>query len=213
MKENAVRSLRGSLMAALVGLIFLGGSAGPRLGSGLQEAAMHESSSFLVDDFSGITGASAIGTPWRMFTDQVMGGISIAVSKRETVEGRPSLRLQGQVSLKNSGGFIQVALSLEQNGRPFDAGEFKGLRISVRGNGKKYHIHLRTAKTRLPWQYYSAAFDAGAGWKSIEIPFDRFKPENLKSPMDTRKLERIAVVAIGEEFQADVAVSRLEFYR
>jgi hypothetical protein len=183
------------------------------MGSHSEEALMQESSSFLIDDFSGEQGVSALGTEWRMFTDRVMGGISDAVSKIEPVDGRRSQHLQGRVSLKNSGGFIQVALSLERNGRPFDAGEFRGLRISVGGNGKKYHIHLRTAQTRLPWQYYSAAFEAGAQWKSIEIPFDRFEPENLKARMDTRKLERIAVVAIGEEFQADIAVSCLEFYR
>ena len=111
---------------------------------------MQETSNFLIDDFSGERGTSAIGTEWRLFTDRVMGGVSDATSTLETVEGRRCMRLRGRVSLENNGGFIQVALPLARGGRPFDAGEFKGVRAWVRGNGKTYHIHLRTAQTRSP---------------------------------------------------------------
>ena len=144
---------------------------------------------------------------------RVMGGASDATSTRETIEGRRCLRLKGRVSLENNGGFIQVALPLALGGRPFDAGIFKGVRVWVRGNGKTYHLHFRTGQTRLPWQFFSAAFNAGSGWQGVELPFDRFEPENLRTKLDTRGLERIALVAIGEEMDADVAVSRLEFYR
>ena len=174
---------------------------------------MQATSTLLVDDFSGEQGTSAVGTEWRLFTDRVMGGVSDATSSLETIEGRRCLRLRGRVSLENNGGFIQVALPLAQGGRPFDASEFKGVRAWVRGNGKTYHIHLRTAQTRLPWQYFSAAFDSTPIWRPVDLPFDGFKPENLQAKLDARGIERIAVVAIGEEFEADVAVSRLEFYR
>jgi len=142
-----------------------------------------------------------------------MGGVSDATLSLETIEGRRCLRLRGRVSLENNGGFIQVALPLAQDGRPLDASEFKGVRAWVRGNGETYHIHLRTAQTGLPWQYFWAAIDSTAGWRPVDLPFDGFKPENLQAKLDARGLERIAVVAIGEEFEADVAVSRLEFYR
>ena len=174
---------------------------------------MQATSSVLIDDFSSEQGTSAMGTEWRLFTDRVMGGVSDATSVLETIEGRRCLRLRGRVSLKNNGGFIQVALPLAQRGRPFDASEFKGVRVWVLGNGKNYHIHLRTAQTRLPWQYFSAAFDAASAWRPVDLPFDKFGPENLQAKLDPRGLERIAIVAIGEEFEADIAVSRLEFYR
>jgi hypothetical protein len=174
---------------------------------------MQDTESFLIDDFSNGPGTSAIGTEWRLFTDRVMGGVSDAISTMETIEGRRCLRLKGRVSLENNGGFIQVALPLALGGRSFDASIFKGVRVWVRGNGKTYHIHLRTSQTRLPWQYFSLAFDAGTAWRAVELPFDRFEPENLRAKLDTRNLERIALVAIGEEMDADVAVSRLEFYR
>ncbi len=195
----------------LVGLPFVLVCGEPGFGRGAKEAAVQDASIFLIDDFSGRQ--SAIGTEWRMFTDRVMGGVSDATSGLETIEGRRSLRLRGRVSLENNGGFVQVALPLALGGRPFDAAEFTGVRVWARGNGRTYHIHLRTGQTRLPWQYFSAAFDAGAGWRPFELPFDQFKPENLRARLDTRGLERIAIVAIGEEFEADIAVSRLEFYR
>ena len=206
-----VRILQATLIMGLVGLAFLLASGEPGYGRGAKEGAVQDSSSYLIDDFSGRQ--SAIGTEWRMFTDRVMGGVSDATSGLETVEGRRCLRLRGKVSLENNGGFIQVALPLSLAGRPFDASEFKGVRVWVHGNGRTYHIHLRTAQTRLPWQYFNAGFEAGPGWRPIELPFARFEPENLRARLDIRGLERIAIVAIGEEFEADIAVSLLEFYR
>lgn len=207
----AVRLLQSTLITGFLGLAFVLASGEPSFGRGAKEAAVQGTSDFLIDDFSG--GQSAIGTEWRMFTDRVMGGISDATSGLETIEGRRCLRLRGRVSLENNGGFIQVALPISLGGRPFDAIEFKGVRVWARGNGRAYHIHLRTGQTRLPWQYYQAAFKADPDWRPVELPFDKFEPENLRAELDTRGLERIAIVAIGEEFEADIAISRLEFYR
>lgn len=213
METRSTRAVPSLLIVALAGLALMNASGDPGFGSGAKEAAMQSTSTLLIDDFSGEQGASVIGTEWRLFTDRVMGGVSDATSSLETIEGRRCLRLRGRVSLQNNGGFIQVALPLARGGRPFDASEFKGVRAWVRGNGKAYHIHLRTAQTGLPWQYFSAALDSTARWRPVDLPFDGFKPENLQAELDTRDLERIAVVAIGEEFEADIAVSRLEFYR
>jgi len=198
---------------ALAALASLSAPEKTGFGRVVREMDMQETESFLIDDFSSEGGTAAVGTEWRLFTDRVMGGVSDATFAMETIEGRRCLRLRGRVSLENNGGFVQLALPLTKDNRSFDAGRFKGVRVWVRGNGKTYHIHLRTSQTRLPWQYFSAAFDAGAAWREVELPFDRFKPENLRAPLDTRNLERIALVAIGEEMDADISISRLEFYR
>jgi hypothetical protein len=73
-------------------------------------------------------------------------------------------------------------------------------------------VHLRSKHTRLPWHYYGAKFLAGEEWRQIDLPFEAFTPENFRHKLDPGFLKRIAIVAIGEEFQADIAVSRLEFY-
>jgi len=168
---------------------------------------------FLIDDFSKESGVSAFGTIWRSFTDRVMGGVSDAVHQFTTIDGRRCIHLKGQVSLENQGGFVQVALSLEKDRRPFDASPYEGLRLWVRGNGETYYVHLRTRQTSRPWFYYQASFAAGDSWQEIEIPFSRFIPENFRTDLDTAQLTRVAVVAAKKVYEADVAVSRIEFYR
>jgi len=178
------------------------------------DSAMNIQSEFiLIDDFSRSGGMSSFGTEWRMFTDRVMGGRSTADWSFETIAERSCLHLWGDVSLANNGGFVQVALPLTRKGKSFDASSFTGVRLWVRGNGEKYHVHLRSRRTRFPWQYYGAGFVADDGWSMVELPFSDFKPERLKAQLNPVKLTRIAVVAIGEEYKADVAVSRIEFYR
>ncbi len=174
---------------------------------------MDNSQAYLIDDFSKDDGISSLGTQWRMFTDKVMGGLSSASSGIEVIDGRRCLRLQGSVSLENNGGFVQVALPLELNGRFFDAGDFKGIRLWVRGNGENYYVHLRTDQTLRPWQYFGAEFPTSENWEEVEIPFQKFKSENFGGQLNAKKLRRIGIVAIKKEFQADIAVSRLEFYR
>jgi len=176
--------------------------------------SMQEEQSLLIDDFSSRDGLSNLKTRWRMFTDRVMGGISSAHYTYEHIDGRSCLRLTGKVSLANNGGFIQVALPLEKKGRSLDAGIYTGVRLQVWGNGEDYHVHLRTRTTRMPWQFYQGSFSTVAGkWSMVEIPFDRFRGQGIRSPLETGRLTRIAVVAIKKEFQADIAISRLEFYR
>jgi len=166
----------------------------------------------LVDDFSQ-EGISALGTRWQAFTDRVMGGLSNGRALFETIEGKRCLRLRGEVSLENQGGFIQAALPLAKEDGALDASGYRGVRLWVRGNGTAYYVHLRTGDSRLPWQYYAAEFEAGPGWKAIDLPFSAFAPENLDRAIDTRRLKRLAVVAAKKAFSADVAVSRVEFYR
>lgn len=165
----------------------------------------------LIDDFSR-EDSSALGTKWQSFTDRVMGGLSNGQASFETLEGKRCLRLRGDVSLENQGGFVQAALPLVKQGGVFDAGGHKGIRIWARGNGEKYYIHLRTTETALPWQYYQAAFETDKTWRQVDIPFADFRPENLEPGLDPRKLKRLAVVAAKKAFSADVAVARIEFY-
>ena len=66
----------------------------------------------VVDGFSRDDLISRLGTPWRGFSDQVMGGISKETIALAEIDGRRALRLTGDVRLENNGGFIQTALDL-----------------------------------------------------------------------------------------------------
>jgi hypothetical protein len=167
----------------------------------------------LIDDFTDESLASKLGTWWRGVSDRVMGGISEASVFHDVLDGRPCLRLKGDVRLENDGGFIQAALDLAHPGEAFDASNYTGVRIVVQGNGEKYSVHLRTPDSVRPWQSYRAHFTAEPSWQAIDLPFNAFAPYRLDMPLDRTRLRRIGLVAIGRAFHADLAVSELLFYR
>lgn len=169
---------------------------------------------FLIDDFSRQNRKSAIGTGWQKITDRVMGSVSEGSYGFLEIDGRRCIRLQGQVSLENRGGFIQVSLPLYEESGSFDASGYRGVRLLVRGNGERYYVHFKSTQTVFPWQMFSAGFPTTGAWETVDLPFERFVPENLKADsLNVRRLKRIAIVAGEKEHTADVAVARIEFYR
>jgi hypothetical protein len=108
---------------------------------------MAEETQLIIDDRRSGNHSASGGGNWRLVTDSVMGGISAGRLTAEEIDGRPCLRLQGEVSTKNSGGFIQAALELE-TGQLRDASGYDGVVIDVRGNGESYNLHLRGCRGR-----------------------------------------------------------------
>ncbi|MEZ5583669.1 MAG: CIA30 family protein [Candidatus Competibacteraceae bacterium] len=121
------------------------------------------------------------------------------------------MRLTGEVSLENNGGFIQMALDLSREG-VLNASAYRGLRLLVRGNGEEYNAHLRTPDTVRPWQSYRASFNAPDTWHEVHLPFAQFKPYRLDAPLDVSRLRRLGLVAIGRPFQADLCVAEISLY-
>jgi Complex I intermediate-associated protein 30 (CIA30) len=156
--------------------------------------------------------SAASGNAWRLVTDGVMGGVSQGRLTPDSVEGRPCLRLRGEVSLEHNGGFVQAALDLDNQG-PLDASGYAGIVLDVHGNGETYNVHLRTTDLWLPWQSYRASFDAPPQWQTLRLPFSAFTPYRTGTALDLHKLRRIGIVAIGRAFQADVCIGRLVLYR
>ena len=152
---------------------------------------------------------SQASAAWRGFSDQVMGGVSQEKVTVETLDGQRCIRLRGDVRLENNGGFIQISLPLEHEGRPFDGHAFSGVRLLVWGNGEEYRLHLRTITCQRPQQYYWAAFKTAPSWQTIELPFQAFDAKWISSDLDTRTLTRLGIVAYGKPFTADVAVARV----
>ena len=167
----------------------------------------------IIDDFSSGGLVSKVGTQWIGVSDQVMGGISEFVLRKCNAQDEPCLRLTGDVRIKNNGGFIQAALDLTEDGRTFDASSYKGIRLVVQGNGEEYGLHLRTSDITRPWQCYRAQFRAGSDWDVVELSFSDFVSHRIDVPLNTQKLRRLGLVAIGRQFHGDLSVKRLEFYR
>jgi len=171
-----------------------------------------ESALLILDECASETTVASTGTSWRLITDAVMGGVSRARMTRDRRLGRDCLCLQGEVSLDNQGGFVQIALDLTPSGS-LDASGYEGVMLEVFGNAERYNVHLRTAGMWLPWQSYRASFTAAAEWRTIRIPFARFEAYRIAKPLDVSRLKRLGLVAIGRAFDADLCLARLALYR
>lgn len=165
----------------------------------------------IIDDLSREPPTAAIGTQWRLFTDQVMGGVSKGTMTREAVADRAAIRMRGDVSLKNNGGFVQIALDLSLDGKGIDASAWGGIELDVFGNGEEYGFHLRTDALTRPWQSYRQTFIAYAEWRTIQLQFGSFLPHRTDVPLDTHRLRRISLVAIGRPFSSEISLAGLRF--
>ncbi len=167
----------------------------------------------IIDDLTKPHPETALGTSWRFAADTVMGGVSKGAISREEVSGQLALRLQGDVSLDNNGGFIQAALPLATGGETFDASHYAGIELSIYGNNQDYSLHLRTDELTRPWQSYRSVFTARPEWQTLRFPFKRFKAYRTDVELDMRRLVRLGLVAIGREFRADLAVNAVSLYK
>lgn len=146
---------------------------------------------------------------WTLVSDGVMGGVSHGRVTRETLGGREAVRLRGTVSTENNGGFLQIALDLAPRGATFDARGWVGLALEVFGNGQTYNLHLRTTDLDRPWQSYRQVFAAPPRWTTVCLPFADFAPHRTDRPLDLGRLRRVGIVAIGREFEADIALAAM----
>ena len=165
----------------------------------------------IIDDLSRDPPWATIGTRWQLITDQVMGGVSQGSMVREIVAGRAAIRMRGNVSLENNGGFVQIALDLATDGGALDASAWHGIELDVFGNGQEYALHLRTTDLTRPWQSYRQSFKTDQSWHTIRLPFELFVTHRTEHPLDVRRLRRVGVVATGRAFSADLALGGVRF--
>jgi hypothetical protein len=178
---------------------------------GLLLMNMPAAASLLIDDRSAGQPLSSLGTQWRLVTDNVMGGVSRGSMQFTTADGRTCLRLTGDVSLQNNGGFVQASLDLDP-AQDLDASGYAGIELDVYGNGESYNLHLRTADTRIVWQSYRATFATAPAWRTVRLPFGDFVPYRISAPLNLARLQRLGLVAIGREMRADLCVGRIALY-
>lgn len=147
---------------------------------------------------------------WSYLADTVMGGVSEGSAKFESSGSDKTIRLKGEVSTANNGGFIQVR-------SPVPSGLAKGktgIKLTVKGNGEQYYLHIRNSSTRLPWHYYQQDFATTTTWREIKLPFESFMKTSslMRSVMKKNTIKTIGIVAYGKDHTADISVKSLEFY-
>ena len=119
------------------------------------------------------------------------------------------LRLEGNVSTKNNGGFIQVRSSKE-----IVSDNFKGIKLKVSGKPSEYYIHIRTNFLLMPWQYYAGKFSVDKEWKYVEVYFEDFKKSNFYQPsaFSATDIKSVGFVAYGKDFEAELNIMELNYF-
>lgn len=158
-----------------------------------------------IDDFKPLAQAR-----WQFLADTVMGGVSDGRMSFLSENGVAFARLEGRVSTANNGGFLQMRIGLETP-PPATA---RGISLVGRGNGETYFVRLRTRGTRLPWQYYQAAFPTSADWREVRVPLSAFNPSGglLRATPRATDIRSVAVVAFGRDHAAQVDLRYLGFH-
>jgi hypothetical protein len=106
---------------------------------------------------------------WHVVNDNVMGGRSEGNFKIEQGE----LHFAGSTNTRG-GGFSSIRTRRVQ----FDLSKFDGIRLRVRGDGRRYTWRLATdARWRGNEISFWADFETESGtWATVDIPFSRFIP-------------------------------------
>ena len=178
--------------------------------TGEDDGASASPDALVIDDFSSAPNAT-IGGRWSYTSDRVMGGVSNGGGAYETVDDRISIRLYGDVSTAQNGGFIQVSLRID--GRRITAKDYAGIEIDVLGNGEDYNVHVTTTRSFPPWRFYKHTFATTETWTRIRLPWSDFTSETFRQPLDPSTINRLNLTAYARDFEADLAVSRIALYR
>ena len=102
---------------------------------------------------------------WSAVNDNVMGGVS---SGRMPVPA-PHLLFPGELSLQNNGGFASVRRRVSE-----DMAGSIGIRLTVKGDGRKYQFRLRM-DNRFDGVTYKAGFQTTPEmWTTVYIGFNEF---------------------------------------
>ena len=164
----------------------------------------------ILDDLS-TPGITTQKQNWAFFTDGVMGGLSQGKAIISNVDGSDCYHMTGNVTTKNNGGFIQIRNQLKPS---ISTNEYEGIYLKVYGNDEDYSIHLRTALTMAPWQYYKFSFKTKKKWNEVRAPFTEFKKSNAYQPsaLVGQNVKSIGLVAGFKDFTADICLSEIGFY-
>ena len=146
---------------------------------------------------------------WTLITDKVMGGISTGKYNYIKIDNDDVIKITGNISTKNNGGFIQIRRSLDG----INLSNAKNIEVLAKGNNEKYFIHLRTSFTILPWQYYQYSFTVKDDFKNFVLPIKNFKKSGLLLPneINPQNIKSIGIVAFGKDYRAELAVREISF--
>jgi NADH dehydrogenase [ubiquinone] 1 alpha subcomplex assembly factor 1 len=160
---------------------------------------------FLIADFTD----GGTGPDWYVVNDRVMGGRSDGGFDIEGGE----LHFAGRTDT-NGGGFSSIRADVG----PLDLSAYDGIRLRLKGDGRRYTWRLATnARYRGSEIGYWAEFETRAGeWQEIDIPFasfiPRFRGTRLEGPaLDTSRIAGMGLMIYdGRDGPFDLRLTSVE---
>ncbi len=117
--------------------------------------------------------ASPFGTGWFPSTDQFAGGVStVNLDAQAANEGGASIAVDARV--KPGFAYPWAGAAFMPGAQPMQGADLsaaKVVRFRVRGDGRKYTVSMASTGMTIP---RSVAFETGAEWKEVAIPFSAF---------------------------------------
>lgn len=133
--------------------------------SGENQMSQKEDSTRVLFDFVDKSEAES----WLVVTDTVMGGVSRGTV---SVSDDCCLVFSGTLSLENNGGFS----SIRSIPKDFGVGDYDGLRIRAKGDGRVYQFRLRLDEDSDGIAFTQEFQTTENTWLEIDLPFVSFVP-------------------------------------
>jgi imidazolonepropionase-like amidohydrolase len=118
--------------------------------------------------------ASPFGAGWFALDDRVSGGSSTAkLGVRPDAAGGPGIAMV-DAQVRGTGAYPWAGLTFVPGAAPMQAanlGAARMIRFRVRGDGQRYQLMMSSRGMNIP---RTVAFEAGADWKEVAIPFSAF---------------------------------------
>ena len=146
-------------------------------------------------------------TQWNMVSDQVMGGLSQGHAELN----ESAIKLTGQVSLENNGGFLQIQYPIEKAHRPEN---YTGIFIKARSvHPQTFDLLLKSSQLWMPWQSFRAEVKLDENWQLIQMPFENFAPYRTQTRLNPRAITKFSILAGGKAMEIELEISEFGFYR
>lgn len=144
---------------------------------------------------------------WNLISDQVMGGLS----QGQMQSSNEWVNMQGEVSLANNGGFLQLQTLIPKN---INAGEYQGISVEICSQQPcQLQLLIKSSQLWMPWQSYRAQINATPDWQSFYVPFTDFAPYKTRTSLNPKRITKFAVLAGGSAMDVNVSIKQLGLYR
>lgn len=160
--------------------------------------------------FALFTNQSNAKQNWQMVSDQVMGGLS----QGQMYLTEDGVNVQGQVSLENNGGFLQVQWLIDESLSSADLKNYEGIFIEwCAPKTEDLELLLKSSQLWMPWQSYRCKATITTDWQTLFIPFEAFEPYRTQTRLNPKRINKFAVLAGGKEMMVEFNIRQFGLYQ